>query len=186
MTSLPDPVANELESHDAFEPAADSDADDSYRLTTTVFDATVTADPAEGKRDGEFTVTVTLPTLDAAVAGETVAPVVEDGWFETLERRLQDVFTVAHTSTHEEPDVERGTDEVTVTLEYLAWDAGEGVDDAKALVEYVEGPFAQGIIPGYEYRGEAATLLENAQNRGQQAAEGGPDGEPGGSGGMPM
>lgn len=184
MTSLPDPVARELESHDAFESADDPDAD-SYQLTTTVFDATVTADDAEGNRDGQFTVIVTLPTLDAAVAGETVAPVVEDGWFETLERRLEDVFTVAHTSTHEEPVVECGADEVTVTLEYLAWDAAEGVDDAKALIEFVEGTFAQGIIPGYEYRGAAATLLENAQNRGQHAAEGGPE-NGGGSGGMPM
>ncbi|RKD88116.1 DUF5813 family protein [Halopiger aswanensis] len=185
MTDLPDPVARELESHDAFE--QDADAADAYRLTTTVFDATVTADSAEGKRDGEFTVTVTLPTLDAAVADESVADVVEDGWFETLERRLQDVFGVAHTSTHDEPVVERESDDVIITLEYLAWDAGEGVEDAKALIEFVEGTFAQGIIPGYEYRGPAATLLENAQDRGQQAAEGGADGGPGGSGGgMPM
>ncbi|WP_049922409.1 DUF5813 family protein [Halopiger djelfimassiliensis] len=180
MTNLPAAAERELETHDAFERG-----DGGYELTTTVFDATVTAVDAEDPRDVWVTVTVFLPTLDAAVADETVAPVVEDGWFETLERRLQDVFTVAHTSTHEEPAVERGDDTVTVTLEYLAWDAGEGVDDAKALIEYVEGTFAQGIIPGYEYRGEAATLLENAQNRGQQAAEGetssGPDG-----GGMPM
>ncbi|MFP8951748.1 DUF5813 family protein [Natrialbaceae archaeon A-arb3/5] len=183
MTELPSPVERALDSHDAFAPT-----DEGYELTTTVFETAVTADDAEGKRDGRFSVTVVLPTLDAAVAGEAVAPVVEDGWFETLERRLGDVFTVAQTSTHEEPTIERTTDDVTVTLEYLAWDAGEGVDDAKALVEYVEGNFAQGIIPGYEYRGEAATLLENAQSRGQQAAESGPDSENGssGSGGMPM
>ncbi|WP_440766159.1 DUF5813 family protein [Natronorubrum sp. DTA7] len=175
MTALPDPVARELESHDAFEPTTD----DSYKLTTTVFDATVTASDAAGKRDGAFSVTVTLPTLDAAVAGEAVAPVVEDGWFETLERRLEDVFTVAHTSTHDEPTVERDATDVTVSLEYVAWNAGEGVDDAKALIEYVEGTYAQGIIPGYEYQGAAATLLENAQSRGQRANEGE-------SGGMPM
>ncbi|WP_265110147.1 DUF5813 family protein [Halosolutus halophilus] len=176
MTDFPAPVERELDAHDAFTPA-----DDGYELTTTVFDATVTADEAEGKRDGRFTATVLLPALDAAVAGESVAPVVEDGWFETLERRLQDVFTVAHTSTHDEPVVDRDGDEVTVTLEYVAWNAGEGVEDAKALIEFVEGTYAQGIIPGYEYRGEAATLLENAQNRGQQAADG-----DGSSGGMPM
>lgn len=180
MTDLPDPVARELESHDAFVPLEDGAG---YDLETTVFDATVTADDAEGKRDGEFRVTVTLPTLDAAVAGETVASVVEDGWFETLERRLEDTFTVAQTSTHEDPVVDRGADAVTVRLEYVAWDAAEGVDDAKALIEFVEGTFAQGIIPGYEYQGAAATLLENAQNRGQQAADSDRDGS---SGGMPM
>ncbi|SEW02660.1 DUF5813 family protein [Natrinema salifodinae] len=176
MTDLPTPVERELESHDAF-----ARTDEGYDLTTTVFDTTVTADDADGKRDGRFRVTVFLPTLDAAVADEVVANVVEDGWFETLERRLQDVFGVAHTSTHDDPVVERDTDEVRVRLEYTAWDAGEGAEDAKALIEFVEGTFAQGIIPGYEYRGPAATLLENAQNRGQQAADG--DGH---SGGMPM
>lgn len=176
MTDLPDPVASELEAHDAFDRT-----DEGYTLETTVFDTAVTADDAEGRRDGRFRVTIFLPTLDAAVADEVVADVVEDGWFETLERRLQDVFTVAHTSTHDEPVVERDADEVRVRLEYTAWDAGEGVEDAKALIEFVEGTFAQGIIPGYEYRGPAATLLENAQNRGQQAADG-----DGSSGGMPL
>ncbi|ELY44696.1 DUF5813 family protein [Natronorubrum sulfidifaciens] len=168
MTAVPAAVERELEAHDAFVPADDADG---YALTTTVFDATVTAADAEGKRDGRFLVTVSLPTLDAAVAGETVASVVEDGWFDTLERRLADVFTVAQTSTHEDPTIDRNTDAITVTLEYVAWDATEGVADAKALIEYVEGTFAQGIIPGYEYRGAAATLLESAQNRGQQATE---------------
>ncbi|WP_254528254.1 DUF5813 family protein [Natrinema gelatinilyticum] len=173
MTDLPEPVERELESHDAFDRR-----DDGFALTTTVFETTVTAEHAEGNRDGRFRVTVFLPTLDAAVADEVVAAVVEDGWFETLERRLQDIFGVAHTSTHDAPVVERDGDEVRVRLEYTAWDAAEGVEDAKALIEFVEGTFAQGIIPGYEYRGPAASLLENAQNRGQRAADD--------DGGMPL
>ncbi|TMT85679.1 hypothetical protein E2L06_03350 [Haloterrigena sp. H1] len=176
MTDLPAPVDRALDSHDAFDRT-----DDGYDLTTTVFETTVTAEDAEGKRDGRFRVTVALPTLDAAVADETVADVVEDGWFETLERRLQDVFGVAHTNTYDEPTLERDAGEVRVHLEYTAWDASEGVEDAKALIEFVEGTYAQGIIPGYDYRGPAATLLENAQQRGQQAAD-----EEGSSGGMPM
>ncbi len=168
MTELPAAVERELDIHDAFRPA-----DDGYELTTTVFETHVTAENAEGKRDGRFLLTVFLPTLDAAVAGEAVASAVEDGWFDTLERRLADVFSVAYTSTHDEPVIDRGNETVTVTLEYIAWDAGEGVADAKALIEFVEGTYAQGIIPGYEYRGEAATLLENASDRGQQGGEGG-------------
>jgi hypothetical protein len=166
MTDLPAAVEHELDAHEAF-----VEHEAGYDLTTTVFETTVTAAEAEGKRDGRFRVTVTLPSLDAAVAGEAVAPAVEDGWFETLERRLEDTFTVAHTSTHEDPAVDRDAEAVRVTLEYVAWDAAEGVDDAKTLVEYVEGTYAQGLIPGYEYRGPAATLLENAQSRGQEASE---------------
>ncbi|EMA29214.1 DUF5813 family protein [Halobiforma nitratireducens] len=178
MTAIPDAAADALDAHDAFEPIGDEPDDGRYRLETTVFDTVVTATPAEGERDAEFSLTVTLPTLDEAVDGETVAPVVEDGWFETLERRLEDVFTVAHTSTHDDPALERGPRDVTVDLEYLAWDAMTGVEDAKSLIEYVEGTFAQGIVPGYDYRGPAATLLESAQQNAQNATEEG--------GGMPM
>ncbi|AHF98609.1 hypothetical protein HALLA_06840 [Halostagnicola larsenii XH-48] len=180
MTDQPAAVERELESHDAFAPRGDNTG---YDLETTVFETTVTAEEGEGNRDGEFHITIALPTLSAAAAdtGPTVEQVVEDGWFETLERRLEDTFSLAHTSTHEEPVLERDPDEVRVILEYVAWDAAEGVEDAKTLLEYVEGTYAQGIVPGYEYEGEAATLLENAQSQGQQATEGN-----GNSGGMPM
>ncbi|WP_312909109.1 DUF5813 family protein [Natronosalvus caseinilyticus] len=167
MTKLPTAVADALEAHEAFSPVDDA----TYALETTVFEARVSATAAEGPRDGSITVTVRLPTLDAATA-DRVAPVVEDGWFETFERRLADVFTVAETGTHDAPRIDRDDGVVTVTLEYVAWDAREGIDDAKALIEYVEGTYAQGIIPGYEYEGPAATLVENAQTAGERAAEG--------------
>ncbi len=175
MTDRQTPIASELESHDAFDRT-----DDGYDLATTVFETTITADDAEGERDGRFAITVVLPTLDAAVADEVVADPVEDGWFETLERRLADVFTVAHTSTHDEPVVERDTTEVRVHLEYTAWDATDGVEDAKASSSSSRAPSHKGSSR-LRVSGEAATLLENAQNRGQQAADG--DGT---SGGMPM
>ncbi len=178
MTAFPDPVARELEAHDAFEPADN----DTYRLTTTVFEATVIASDAEGKRDGEFTVTVSLPTLDAAVANEAVASVVEDGWFETLERRLEDVFSVAHTYTRRSYRRTRhrvGHGHARVSR--LGRCGGRR--RRQSLIEFVEGTYAQGIIPGYKYRGAAATLLENAQTQGQDAAEGD---DPNGAGGMPM
>lgn len=168
--SLPDTIERALEAHEAFDRGTDGDG---YELTTTVFETSVTASDAEEPRDGRFHVTVTMPTLDAAVANESVATVVEDGWFETFERRLVDIFGVANTGTHEEPEIEREGRVVRVSLEYVAWNASEGVDDAKALVEYVEGTYAQGIIPGYEYRGPAGELLENAQTRGERAVDDG-------------
>lgn len=159
---IPGPVERALTNHDAFDHSGDG-----YELTTTVFDVAIDADDAPGERDSTFTVTVFLPTLDAAVADESVPAVVEDGWIETLERRLDDTFSVAKTSTHEPVDLERDTDEVRVTLEYVAWDASEGVEDAKTLIEYVEGTYAQGMIPGYEYQGPAGKLLERAKQHGQ-------------------
>ncbi len=165
---LPTAVERALEEHEAFEPS-----DDGYALTTTVFDVTVTAEPAEGQRDGQFCVTVAVPSLSTVVVGEGVAPIVETDWAETFERRVEDAFTVARTDTHEDPIVDRTGETIRVTLAYTTWDAAEGVADAKALAEFVEGTYAQGLIPGYEYRGAAATLRSNAQSRGQQAANGG-------------
>lgn len=167
--TLPEPVDSALAAHDAFEPT-----DDGYALTTTVFDTRVTASAAEDDRDGAFRVVVTFPTLSAATADD-VARVVEDDWLETFDRRLEDVFGVATTGTHDDPVVERDVPagEVSVTLAYVSWDAAEGVADAKALVEFLEGTYAQGLVPGYEYRGEAATLRANAQQRGQEAVDDG-------------
>lgn len=191
MSDLPDALERELERHEAFDRAAD----DAYALTTTVFDAVVTGAPvaeaSETADDLEETnetdavrivARVTVPSLEAAVTGETVAPVVAEGWLETFERRLADVFDVARTASDAEPTVEADGETVRVTLEYVARDAEQGVADAKALVEYVEGTYAQGLVPGYEYDGPAARLLENARERGQRGGDGGATrGEDGGS-----
>ncbi len=166
---VPGPVEDALDDHDAFEPA-----DDGYRLETTVFDAMVTATPTDGPRDGHVHVTISLPTLDAAVADETVPAVVEDDWFETLKRRLTDAFSVTRSVDGEGPAVDREGETVRVTLEFVAWDAREGIADAKALIEFVEGTYAQGLVPGYEYRGPAGELVASAAERGQGAAGDGP------------
>ncbi|WP_254862314.1 DUF5813 family protein [Halovivax gelatinilyticus] len=165
--AMADAVERALDTHDAFEPGADG-----YVLETTVFDVSVTATAAEGERDGAFEVTVVVPTLSAA-AVDHVAEIVETDWAETFERHVQDAFTVARTSTHDEPVVERTDDSLRVKLAFTAWDATEGVSDAKALAEYVEGTYAQGLIPGYEYRGPARSLQTNAQQRGQEPVDGG-------------
>lgn len=183
MSDLPDALERELERHEAFDRASD----DAYALTTTVFDAVVTGAPAADARetaddDPEETnetdavrieTRITVPSLEAAVTGETVAPVVAEGWLETFERRLADVFDVARTASDAEPTVEADGETVRVALEYVARDAAQGVADAKALVEYVEGTYAQGLVPGYEYDGPAAKLLENARERGQLGGDGG-------------
>lgn len=172
MSELPEPMRVAFDGHEAFA-RADSPKEAGYRLETTVFETTIAAVPAEGKRDGEITVTMTLPTLDAA-SDDHVAPVVEEGWFDTFERRLEDIFSVAETGTHEplsvDYDADAGT--VRVTLEYVAWDARTGVEDAKVLIEYVEGTYAQGLIPGYTYRGPAESLLANAEQSGAEGAAG--------------
>jgi hypothetical protein len=180
--AMPAAVRRAFERHDAFE-RVDGDTfehvdGDEFALESTAFDVAVTAAPAPAEgRAGVFSVSLSVPTLSASVADPSdVAPVVEDGWFETFERRLEDAFDVAKTSDGEPPVLERGDDEIEVTLRFESWDAADGVADAKALAEYVEGTFVQGLIPGYDYVGAAADLRgEAAANAGSGADAAGGD-----------
>ncbi len=156
----PEAVAEAFRSHDAF-----TAEDGAFTTATTVTEATATASPTEGDRAGAFSVTVTAPTIGVAAADE-VGPAVVDGWYETFALRLADAFDVARTSDFDPPSVDRGGGVVTATFEYRAWRASEGVADAKALVDYVEGTYAQGIVPGYDYEDPVASLVQQAAERG--------------------
>jgi hypothetical protein len=164
-----------LERHAALERS-----DDGHEVTTTPFEATVRSEPARPDgRDARLDVELSMPSLDAAVADD-VAAVVEEGWFETLELRLEDAYDVVEVDPLEDPEIELSGSTVEVSFSFLAWNAGSGVDDAKAIVDFVEGTYVQGVIPGYEYEDPVAGLLDRAT---QQAG-----GEDGGAerGGTPL
>ncbi|WP_134669770.1 DUF5813 family protein [Halorussus marinus] len=156
--------------HPDFEPT-DGGA---FAVTSTPFENTTVAD------DGAYRVTVRAPEIDAVVAGETVADVVADGWFETLERRLDDVHAVAETDDADPPEIRREGEAVSVVVEFAREDPAGAPDDAKAIVDYVEGTWVQGIIPGYDYREPAASLLDRAtQNYDDEPGDDAPDGPSG-------
>jgi hypothetical protein len=142
--------------------------DDAFAVTATPFENTTVAD------ENAYRVTVRTPTIDAVVAGEAVADVVADGWFETLERRLDDAHAIAETDDAAPPEIRREDETVSVVVEFVREDPAGAPEDAKAIVDYVEGTWVQGIIPGYDYREPAASLLERAT--------GNYDDEPGGDG----
>jgi hypothetical protein len=155
-----------LADHAAFE-----EREEAYAVTTTPFDATVRVDAA-GKALF-YEVSVTVPTLDATVADEEVAPVVQEGWFETFERRIEHPGS----ATRVDPgsplvtlDLESGAVHVEIGFETTA--PARGTEDAKALVDFVEGTYVQGIVPGYEYRDPVAGLIQQAEDRSDGA--GGP------------
>jgi hypothetical protein len=172
---VPADVVDAFERHDAF----DAVDDDRFALDTTAFDVLATASATDDERAGSFTVTMAVPTLSASVAdADDVADVVEDGWFETFERRMADAYDVAKTSDGTEPSLDRGVHEVDVELTYESWTARDGVADAKALAEYVEGTFLQGLVPGYDYVGVAADLRSAATQNAQGAESGDRSGTP--------
>jgi hypothetical protein len=166
---LPDAVEQALDHHDAYDRAEDG----SYRLTTTVFDGRVTAEDAEEWRTA-YTVIVRAPTLHAATADE-VGDAVADGWFETLELRLEDAPKATRADVElDEFSVERDGEDVVTTYEFTLGSADRAADVAKAFVEYVEGTYVEGIVPGYSYEGKVADLVSDASS-------GGGDGEVGGT-----
>ena len=73
-----------LAGHDAFD--RDGEA---FLVRTTAVEGRVHVE--ERSVGLVLAVTATVPTIDAVVADETVAPVVQEGWLETFERRLEDV-----------------------------------------------------------------------------------------------
>ncbi len=168
MPELPERAARAFRHHDAFSP---EEATDGERFTadSTPFDAVVDATPAD---DGqiEFTVTVRLPMLDE-VTEDAVAQVVEEGWFETLNRRLQSIGAGVLAADHDiSPDARETTfagDRVAeVRASFADIDPRRGVNDAAAVVDFVEGTFVQGVIPGYAYTEPVTEILSAARRAG--------------------
>lgn len=155
MTELPERVQRAFASNGAFEPLDD----EGYEVTITPFDAEVRVEDADPPT---YAVTVRAPTLSAAVDGE-VAPVVEQGWLETFERRMEDAHMPLSGTDDLDPSVSLGGEEVVVTATVEDPDPRRGVDDARALVDYVEGTYLEGVIPGYDYRDPVASMREQAR-----------------------
>ena len=153
----PEAVRDAAATRDALEPATDG-----YRVTTTRFDAWVTAVPSPTNDWATaFHVTVEVPTLSAAVDGE-VGSAVEDGWLDTFERRLDEASKATRASVEPDLSVEVTGDTVTVTYEFESGSADRGLDVAKTFVEYVEGTYVEGVVPGYDYQPPVSDLLSQA------------------------
>lgn len=138
--------------------------DGAFAATMTPFDATVRLETAgDGVR---YELELVAPTIDSVVAGETVPDVIREGWFETLERRLEDLDGALRADP-DPPEVVRderaGT--VTVTAGFATTNPDHGAEDAAAMVGYVEGTYLEGVIPGYTYREPVTGLLERARER---------------------
>lgn len=144
-----------LSEHAAFERT-----ETGHELTTTPFETVVeTSDEGDGTT---YRVIVRAPTLDAVVEGETVAEVVEEGWLDTLALRLDDPTQVTNGRENVDVGVTKEGHEVRVEMAFSSSNPERAAENAKALAEFVEGTWMQGLIPGYEYDEPAASLMERA------------------------
>jgi hypothetical protein len=152
---LPAEVATAFDDHDSL-----TTRDGRGVVTTTAFEGTVTADTGDGST--AYTVTVAMPTIESATSG-TVGDAVAADWLRTLRRRLED----APTATRAAVDLDSfGVDsrEGTVHVEYGFSDTSPATaaNIATAFVEFAEGTYVEGVVPGYEYESPVADLLSQA------------------------
>jgi hypothetical protein len=156
MSELPGRVRRAFTDHTAFEQVDEA----TFESTTTTFDGIVEADEVDGHI--RFAVEVRIPLLNSVTEDE-VAAVVEDGWYETFELRVEDIGGVFRTERDLEPTVTRQGETITVEASFEDINERRGVDDAGAVIDYVEGTFVQGIIPGYEYTEPVASIIDRAR-----------------------
>ncbi|PSP74030.1 hypothetical protein BRC86_07190 [Halobacteriales archaeon QS_3_64_16] len=197
--TVPERVARAFSEHEAFEDGERSEERrgelDEFLVRTTDFDATVRIEDGEGGHDTErgegsddaalrYCVLCRVPTLSAAVEGP-VAEVVEEGWFDTFSLRLEDAaMAVPGTTEIAGPEASVEGETILVEADFEAESADRATDIAKALVDYVEGTYVEGVIPGYEYRPPVSGLLANARQGGGDT--GGDDSGTNAGGPMPM
>lgn len=141
--------------------------EDTFESVTTPFEASVEAEPA-GEGRVALRVRVRVPMLSHVVE-DHVADVVEDGWFETFELRVTDVGGITRGEHDLSPTVHRDDGEAVVEARLEDIDERRAVDDAGSLIDFVEGTYAQGIIPGYEYTEPASQLIDRARQTGGSA-----------------
>jgi len=156
MSELPGRVHRAFADHTSFEQVDDA----SFESTTTTFNGIVEADHVDGHI--RFAVEIRVPLLNAVTEDE-VAEVVEDGWYETFELRVGDIGGVFRTERDLEPSVTRDGETITVEASFEDINERRGVDDAGAVIDYVEGTFVQGIIPGYEYTEPVSSIINRAR-----------------------
>jgi hypothetical protein len=153
-------VAGEFEAHGKFEREASASGDErAFAPTVNDWDATASVD------GDAVEIEVRVPTLQAATE-EDVADVVTDGWYDTFERRVADADSVTLADDVTVEAVERRGGEIVVVLSLTPRD-GKAADDALALVNYVEGTWFEGVIPGYDYRDDVQELRDRAHQQGQ-------------------
>jgi hypothetical protein len=162
MSEDDDRLRRALRAHDSFEPSEDDDR--TWTAARTPFDVALRPSLREDGR-ARYRLTVRLPALSATTEDD-VAPVVEDGWYETFDLRVRDVGDIFRGDPDPDPSVSREGDEVLVTAEVVDIDPRRAADDASAFVNFVEGTYVQGVIPGYDYHEPVSDLLESARQRG--------------------
>jgi hypothetical protein len=142
--------------HDAY-----SEDGDGFALDTTAFEGRVVLED-DGEDAVSYRLVVRAPTLEAAVE-ESVGQALREGWFETFELRLEDAPGAVREAVEVDDLTVTAVDGEAVVEMTFRLGAARAPDVAKALAEYVEGTYMEGIVPGYSYRPPVSEMLARAR-----------------------
>ncbi|UPM41685.1 DUF5813 family protein [Halocatena salina] len=146
-------VRRAFERHETY-----TDADEGFVVETTVFDSRVVAEASE---ETVYTLTIRTPTLAGAVE-EDVGDNLLAGWFETFERRVEDAPKAVRAEIDLTVDMHSEDGEAIVTLQFPFDRPDRAPAVVKAMAEYVEGTYVEGVVPGFTYRPPVSELLADA------------------------
>lgn len=158
MSDIRDRTNRAIALHDSIESDEDNDV---YPVTTTVFDGHVNIEITDGTT--VFSVRITVPMIDAVVDGHVAEP-VQKGWLDTFGRRMADAASA--TRGHDTLDIKTTREDDTAVVEttFTDIDPSRGIDDAVSLVEFAEGTYVEGVIPGYDYTDPVTQLIQRASD----------------------
>lgn len=154
---MPADVAAAFEAHDAYERNGEE-----FRLTTTAFGGQVRFQETDGYATA-YELTVRAPMLSAAT-DDDVGAAVEDGWFDTYALRLEDAAVSIRDSVDVDYEIREEAGDAVATFRFEWGDPNRAAAIAKALAEYTEGTYVEGIVPGYEYEEPVASLVSSASH----------------------
>jgi hypothetical protein len=148
-----------------------SQSDDRYVVTSTTFDAELQVQTDDSHL--VFDIELKIPMLDAATK-QDVPEVVENGWLDTFSLRMEDAASATRGQDALTIETTQDEDVAVVRAEIKDIDAKRAVDDCVSVVEYAEGTYVEGIIPGYDYTGIVGGLVEKATETGGGTSGGPP------------
>ncbi len=163
---MPERAVRAFDAADAFE-----SVDRGFAVTTTRFDAHVIATETD-EWALSYTLEVRAPMLSSATA-DPVGPAVEEGWFETYELRLEDAPRAVRDDVElSDHRVLEEAGEAVAVFEFEHGNADRAPAIAKAITEYVEGTYMEGIVPGYDYGPPVSEMLSRARSSGGEDGSG--------------
>jgi len=147
-------IVSAIQIQNAFELV--EDVEGLFTSKTTTFDAKFEVNIIENGI--KCRVEMEVPTIDSIVL-EEVESIVKEGWLETFSLRLEDIGGAVQNELDSVEIKLKNEKKVGIIIEFSSESISRGIGDSKAIVDYIEGTYREGIIPGFKYDKMVADLI---------------------------